>query len=98
VRAEPQSQASMIARIGATPLHALPGEAYRYSNSGYFLLGVVVERVSGDSWGDYLAEHVFAPAGMTSTSTTVDGTAPGLTVEKGALVKATVVDPSVPCG
>lgn len=38
-----------------------------YSNSGYFLLGEIVARASGQSFTDYLREHVFRPAGMAST-------------------------------
>jgi D-alanyl-D-alanine carboxypeptidase len=44
-----------------------PGSRFAYSNSGFALLGVVIERVSGLSYGDYLAQHVFSPAGMTHT-------------------------------
>jgi len=42
-----------------------PGTRFRYSNSGYILLGLVVESVSGKSYYDYLTSHVFGPAGMT---------------------------------
>jgi CubicO group peptidase (beta-lactamase class C family) len=44
-----------------------PGIAYDYSNSGYFLLGVVVERVSGRSLREFLRKEAFEPLGMTST-------------------------------
>jgi CubicO group peptidase (beta-lactamase class C family) len=44
-----------------------PGSQFAYSNTGFALLGVVIERVSGLSFGDYLARHIFAPAGMTQT-------------------------------
>ncbi len=43
----------------------LPGSRFEYSNTGFLLLGLMVERVSGEQFGDYLAKHVFAPAGMT---------------------------------
>jgi len=42
-----------------------PGSRWAYSNYGMLLLGVVIERVSGQSYYDYVAEHVFKPAGMT---------------------------------
>jgi CubicO group peptidase (beta-lactamase class C family) len=45
-----------------------PGSKTQYSNVGYLLLGALVERVSGQSYGDYLRNHIFAPAGMTATS------------------------------
>ena len=44
-----------------------PGTAFRYSNSGFMLLGLLVESVSGQSYYDYVAQHVFAPAGMRDT-------------------------------
>lgn len=41
-----------------------PGSEHRYSNSGYLLLGYLIERISGKSYGDYLQEKIFAPLGM----------------------------------
>lgn len=44
-----------------------PGARYAYSNLGYALLGLVVERVSGQSFRDYVSRHVLSPLGMSST-------------------------------
>lgn len=44
-----------------------PGTAFRYSNSGYVLLGLIVERISGYSFADFLQEEIFRPLGMHST-------------------------------
>ncbi len=44
-----------------------PGTFYRYSNSGYVLLGEIIEIASGRTYEQFLTEHVFAPAGMKST-------------------------------
>ncbi len=44
-----------------------PGSRFEYSNYGFILLGAVVEKVSGQSYYDYVREHVYLPAGMTST-------------------------------
>lgn len=44
-----------------------PGEQYRYSNTGYELLGFLIHRVTGRFYGDFLAERIFEPLGMTST-------------------------------
>jgi CubicO group peptidase (beta-lactamase class C family) len=44
-----------------------PGEEHLYSNTGYFLLSVIVKRASGQSLRDYAAAHIFAPLGMTHT-------------------------------
>jgi D-alanyl-D-alanine carboxypeptidase len=44
-----------------------PGSRYAYSNYGMALLGVVIERVTGESYYDYVAANIYAPAGMTRT-------------------------------
>jgi D-alanyl-D-alanine carboxypeptidase len=45
-----------------------PGSKHKYSNFGFILLGVVIEKVSGESYYDYVRKHVYAPAGMTATA------------------------------
>jgi CubicO group peptidase (beta-lactamase class C family) len=45
-----------------------PGSRWRYSNEGYIILGSIIEKVSGESYFDYVDRHVFAPAGMTSSA------------------------------
>ena len=47
--------------------HAAPGSKFSYSNSGFALLALVVERVSGMSFARYLRENIFLPLGMNST-------------------------------
>jgi CubicO group peptidase (beta-lactamase class C family) len=44
-----------------------PGSRWKYSNYGMVLLGVVIERVTGQSYYDYVQEHIYKPAGMPST-------------------------------
>lgn len=46
------------------PLDFTPGEKYAYNNSGYFLLGGIVEKTSGKSYADFLQENIFTPLGM----------------------------------
>jgi CubicO group peptidase (beta-lactamase class C family) len=45
-------------------VHYRPGERWFYSNEGYLLLGVIIERLSGQGYGDYVTEHILAPLGM----------------------------------
>src|SRR5262249_27642851 len=50
--------------FSSLPLEFAPGDHWKYSNSGYTLLGDVIEIVSGQPYADYLRDHVFAPLGM----------------------------------
>ncbi len=52
---------------GTRGLQFEPGSRWAYSNYGFLLLGVLIERVSGQSYYDYVREHVFKPAGMKAT-------------------------------
>ncbi len=45
-----------------------PGSRWQYSNYGFLLLGVIVEKVSGQSYYDYVRDQIFKPAGMTATA------------------------------
>jgi CubicO group peptidase (beta-lactamase class C family) len=47
-----------------TPLEFEPGSGVRYSNAGYLVLGAIVERVSGQTFFDYLRDHIFTAANM----------------------------------
>ncbi len=62
------SQADAIEMIQAANwLRFKPGEGWAYGNTGYFLLGRVVEQVSGQSLDSFARQHIFAPLGMTRT-------------------------------
>jgi D-alanyl-D-alanine carboxypeptidase len=52
---------------GHRSLEFAPGSRSRYSNYGFLLLGVLIEKVSGQSYYDYVRDHIFLPAGMTHT-------------------------------
>jgi D-alanyl-D-alanine carboxypeptidase len=52
---------------GSRGLTHEPGARFEYSNYGFVLLGALIEQVSGESYDDYVRDHVFRPAGMTST-------------------------------
>lgn len=51
----------------ADSLYFPPGSAFRYSNTGYALLALIVERVSGERFADFLRARIFRPLGMDST-------------------------------
>src|SRR5262249_17894261 len=73
------------------PLKFEPGKGWAYSNAGMIVAGLIVERVSGQNYYDYVREHVFKPAGMNG-SDTFDKTKPqpnqsiGYTRRNGPLV------------
>ncbi len=67
---------------GARDLLYEPGARFQYSNYGFVLAGIIIERVSGQSYYDYVRDHVFLPIGMTRTglepeSEAVEGRATG---------------------
>lgn len=49
------------------PLEFEPGTRHRYSNSGYYLLGLIIERTSGMTYADFLRTRIFQPLGMNDT-------------------------------
>jgi CubicO group peptidase (beta-lactamase class C family) len=57
----------VIALFENEPLGFEPGEKYAYNNSGYFLLGAIVEKVSGKTYEAFLREKIFEPLGMSQT-------------------------------
>ena len=57
----------------AKALHFAAGTSWRYSNSGYALLALIVERVSGESFPAYLRRHLFDAAGMANAVAHVEG-------------------------
>jgi CubicO group peptidase (beta-lactamase class C family) len=63
------------------PLAFEPGTRNAYSNAGYVVLGLLVERLSGDDYYTYVREHIFKPAGMTRTgSFAVDSLPPNTAI------------------
>lgn len=60
-------QEEILRSVIDLPLDFIPGEEWAYSNTGYYLLGMILERVSGRSYWEFLAERIFEPLGMTAT-------------------------------
>lgn len=60
---EQRPAAELVAQFAAAPLDFEPGARWSYSNSGYFLLGLIIERASGQSFADHVRDHVIAASG-----------------------------------
>lgn len=60
--------AHLLALLRDKPLLFAPGEQYSYSNAGYDLLGLIIEKVSGEAYGDFLRDNLFGPIGMTASA------------------------------
>jgi len=91
-----------INRIRGRPLEFTPGEKFHYDNSGYFLLGVIIEQVSSMKYEDYLRRNIFEPLQMTATgydwpATILKGRASGYSKgEGGKVVNADFLDMGQP--
>ncbi len=57
----------LIPLFADDPLAFEPGEKMQYSNSGFVVLGLIIEKVTGMSYYDYVKKHIFEPAGMMNT-------------------------------
>ena len=62
--ATPTTPEKLVARFKDKPLDFQPGEKWSYSNSGYVLLGYLIEKISGQSYSDFAQQNIFTPLGM----------------------------------
>jgi CubicO group peptidase (beta-lactamase class C family) len=86
-------------RITAMPMDFKPGEDWSYRNTNYALLGILIHKVTGKFYGDYLQERIFKPLGMTSTRIISDRDiiprrAAGYELDKGELKNQEWVSPT----
>lgn len=98
-----RTPADMVAHVADKPLDFDPRTKWRYSNTNYVLLGMVIEKVTGQSYGAYLAAHVWPAAGLSPATVYCDnarilprrarGYEPG---EGGKLVNAAPLSMTVP--
>ncbi|MBK8583427.1 MAG: beta-lactamase family protein [Flavobacteriales bacterium] len=64
---QPHSTAELLRMFADSTLAFTPGERFAYSNSGYMVLGAIVERITGMSYEQALQERIFTPLGMASS-------------------------------
>jgi CubicO group peptidase (beta-lactamase class C family) len=92
--------AESLKKFRDKPLDFDPGTKFNYSNSGFVLLGYIIEKVSGQSYEDYLRKNILAPLGMSDTGydhgeTVLPKRAAGYEHSK-TLVNAPIIDMSIP--
>ena len=97
----PEKIDSMIARFKDKPLDFKPNEKWNYSNSGYFLLGHIIEKASGESYEAFLQKNIFDPLGMSNSgydyhATILKNRATGYSLRNGKVVNSAVIDMSQP--
>jgi len=90
----------LLKLVESIPLAYPPGTKWAYSNLGYLTLGVLIHRVTGEFYGDFLEQHVFRPLDMTSTriiseADIVPNRAAGYRLVKGELKNQEWVAPAV---
>ncbi len=93
--------AELIALVRDRPMDFAPGEKWRYNNSGYVLLGMMIEKITGKPWGTVLEARLFKPAGMATArvndhSIVVPHRAQGYAWENGVLKNGEYVSPTQP--
>jgi D-alanyl-D-alanine carboxypeptidase len=69
---------ALIHKYAAEPLDFVPGTRWSYSNTGFVILGRVIEKVSGQPFASYLTQHILKPVGMEHASFAPAATMPGL--------------------
>ena len=91
----------LVARFRDKPLEFEPGEKWNYSNSGYVLLGYLIERISGQTYSQFLQTNIFTPLGMKdsgydSTSAVIAHRATGYAPGPNGPVNAGFINMTVP--
>src|SRR5688500_3880570 len=67
IKLSARSADTAVASFRDRPLDFGPGEQMSYSNSGYLVLGAIIEKVSGETYEKFVTDNLFAPAGMTDS-------------------------------
>jgi CubicO group peptidase (beta-lactamase class C family) len=93
------SESEMV-RSAAQPVEFEPGALESYSSTGYALLGVIIHRVTGMFWGDFVRDHIFRPLGMRTARVNSDtgivaNRAAGYYLEHDTLKNPEPVSPSI---
>jgi CubicO group peptidase (beta-lactamase class C family) len=101
LQSRPVTPEQLVARFRDKPLDFQPGEKWNYSNSGYALLGYLLERISGQKYCDFLQQNIFTPlamhdSGCDRNSVILPRRASGYTPGPNGLENAGYIDMTVP--
>jgi CubicO group peptidase (beta-lactamase class C family) len=101
LQSSPVTPEQLVARFRDKPLDFQSGEKWQYSNSGYALLGYLLEKISGQKYCDFLQQNIFAPLAMHDTgcdrnSMILPRRASGYTPGAHGLENASYIDMTVP--
>ena len=99
--ATPTTPEKLVARFRDKPLEFQPGEKWEYSNSGYVLIGYLIEKITGQSYKDFIQENIFKPLGMTdsgydSSTAIIRHRASGYTPSPNGPTNAGYIDMTIP--
>lgn len=72
------SATALVTLMKSFPLEFTPGTKFSYNNSGYYLLGIIIEQLTQQPLGSYLQDSIFQPLNMQSTYLPANGTVPDL--------------------
>jgi CubicO group peptidase (beta-lactamase class C family) len=97
----PTTPEKLVARFRDKPLEFEPGEKWNYSNSGYVLLGYLIEKISQQSYSQFVQENIFTPLGMKdsgydSNSAVIPHRASGYVPGERGVTNAGYIDMSIP--
>lgn len=104
IKLSPRSAAAAVSAVRDRELDFGPGEQYNYSNSGYVALGAIIEKVSGQSYEQFLTENIFTPLGMKdsgydSNAAVIKRRASGyMRLPNGSYVNAGYINMTIPHG
>lgn len=99
----PSPVAQTVERFRTKPLDFKPGAKFKYSNSGYVLLGYIIERITGQTYEAFLEENIFEPLKMLNTGSDhndaiIKNRAAGYSKRNDAIINTPFIDMSIPTG
>lgn len=97
----PETPGEILLLTKNKPLDFEPGTQWKYDNSGYIFLGVIIEKVSGEKYSNYIKKHIFEPLGMSNSGydnaeTVLYHRVSGYQPCKETLCNASYIDMSIP--